>query len=80
MNYVYVIKSIHQNWAYIGCCKDLKQRFSQHNCGKVRSTKARCPYELAYYEAYNDITLARKREFELKNNNSKKEELFRRIF
>jgi putative endonuclease len=69
-----------ENWAYIGCCDDLRKRFLQHNCGKVRSTKARRPYKLAYYEAYGDLSLARKREFELKNNNSKKEELFGRIF
>ena len=80
MYYVYVIKSVLRNWAYIGSCEDLKQRFLQHNSGKVKSTKARRPHKLAYYEAYSTKRAARKRELELKNNNSKKEELYKRIF
>jgi len=80
MYYVYVLKSKIAEWKYVGCTDDLKQRFLQHNNGKVKSTKSRRPFSLVYYEAYADKTIARKREFELKNNNSKKEELYRRLF
>ncbi|MBI4837196.1 MAG: GIY-YIG nuclease family protein [Candidatus Portnoybacteria bacterium] len=80
MFYVYVLKSTVADWKYIGCCNDLKQRFLQHNNGCVKSTKARKPYELIYYEAYNNKAIARKRELELKNNNSKREELYKRLF
>jgi putative endonuclease len=80
MYYVYAIKSTLENWTYIGCCDDLRKRVSQHNNGEVRSTKARKPYMFVYYEAYNSKSAARKREFELKNNSSKKEKLYKRIF
>ena len=80
MYYVYVIKSNSQDWKYMGSCLDLKKRFFEHNSGKVRSTKAYKPFSLVYYEAYSSKFLARKRELELKNNSSKKEELFKRIF
>jgi len=80
MYYVYVLKSESKNWVYIGSCDDLRERVWQHNNGKVKSTKARKPYNLMYYEAYNTRSAARKREFGLKNNSSEKEELFRRIF
>jgi putative endonuclease len=80
MHHVYVLKSKIVDWKYIGCCENLKQRFQQHNNGQVRSTKARKPYSLIYFETYTNKTLALKREFELKKNNSKKEELYKRIF
>ncbi|MDO8676201.1 MAG: GIY-YIG nuclease family protein [Candidatus Azambacteria bacterium] len=80
MFYVYILKSQKYNWKYIGSCVDLRKRFLEHNSGKVRSTKARKPYNLVYYEAYNNKAVALKREIELKHNSSKKEELFKRIF
>jgi putative endonuclease len=80
MHYVYLIKSAKENWVYIGSCADLRKRFLEHNAGNVRSTKARKPYFLAYYEAYIDKTAALKREYELKKNSSEKEKLFKRLF
>ena len=79
MYYVYIIKSKKENWTYIGSCSDLKKRFFEHNNGKVKSTKFRKPYSLIYYEAYINKTITLKRELELKNNSSKKEELYKRI-
>ncbi|MFH1393131.1 MAG: GIY-YIG nuclease family protein [Patescibacteria group bacterium] len=80
MFYVYVLKSQKQDWRYIGSCADLRKRFLEHNKGKVKSTQARKPYDLIYFEAYRDKTAALKREIELKRNSSKKEELFKRLF
>ncbi len=80
MHYVYLIKSKKEDWKYIGSCADLRERFSEHNAGKVRSTKSRKPYSLEYYEAYINKTIAVKREIELKNNSSEKEKLYKRIF
>lgn len=79
MNYLYLIKSKHRNWIYIGSTKDLKTRFKDHNEEKVRSTKFYKPFELIYYEAYNNYRLARKREIELKKNGQQKEILFKRL-
>ena len=36
---------------YVGYTKDLKNRISEHNEGKVPSTKNRTPFDLIYYEA-----------------------------
>lgn len=77
--YVYLIKSINYNWRYIGSTKDLKQRFDDHNSGKVKSTKYYRPFLLLYYEAYPNYSLARKREIELKQHGQQKEMLFKRL-
>jgi putative endonuclease len=52
MQYVYIIKSTLKDWKYIGFCSDLKKRFSDHNEGKVISTKKYKPFELVYYEGF----------------------------
>lgn len=78
-SYLYLLKSISRNWHYIGSTKDLKKRFSDHNAGKVRSTKFYKPFKLIYYEAYENYGLARKREIELKKNGQQKEILFRKL-
>jgi len=77
--YVYLIKSKIKKWHYIGSTRDLKNRIIKHNQGKVKSTKAYKPFELVYYEAYPNYTLARKREIELKTKNQQKEMLFNKL-
>jgi putative endonuclease len=52
MYYVYVLKSQKDGKAYIGSTADLQRRLSEHNDGRVFSTRARVPFELVYYEAY----------------------------
>ena len=79
MFYTYLIKSKNKNWFYIGSTKDLKERFKDHNSGKVKSTKPYTPFILIYYEAYLTYTLARKREIELKKKGQQKEILFKRL-
>ena len=68
-----------KNWFYIGSTRDLKNRFRDHNAGKVQSTNFYKPLQLIYYEAYPSHTLARKRENELKKNGQQKEILLRRL-
>jgi len=80
MYYVYLIKSVIKKFIYIGYTSDLRGRFKEHNLGQVKSTKAYKPFELIYYEAYNDKTTALKREYELKNNSQQKEILLKRLF
>ncbi len=50
MVYVYIIRSKKDNKLYTGVTFDLRKRFSEHNKGKVVSTKNRVPFELVYYE------------------------------
>lgn len=79
MHYVYLLKSAEHKWFYIGATSDLKARLIKHNNGRVRSTKFYKPFELVYYEAYQTNNLARKREYNLKNNSQQKELLFDRL-
>ena len=51
MFYTYVLKSKIDDKLYIGFCEDLKKRLTEHNSGKVSSTKPRIPLKLVYYEA-----------------------------
>ena len=77
--YVYILKSRRYNWHYIGSTRDLKKRFDEHERGKVKSSKFYRPFDLIYYEAYPDYSLARKREISLKKNQKEKEDLFKRL-
>jgi putative endonuclease len=67
MFYVYVLRSKTDEKLYVGYTNDLRRRFQEHNSGFNRSTKARRPFELIYYEAYKSVVDAKDRERNLKN-------------
>ena len=53
MHYVYVLLSTKdKNWFYVGSSADLRKRLTEHNNGRVFSTKPKKPFILIYYEAY----------------------------
>jgi len=79
MFYVYVLKSLRDQKLYIGSTANLKRRFKEHNLKRCRSTKARAPFELIYYESFMNKTDSRKRELELKSNGQQRESLKARI-
>jgi putative endonuclease len=60
--FVYIIKSIKDNNIYIGFTNDLIRRLTQHNTGKVASTKHRYPFKMVYKEEFNSRKEARERE------------------
>ncbi len=68
MPYVYILKScLDNNWHYVGSCTNINKRFEQHNKGRVISTKSRQPLKLIYFEYYQTVGEARKREYFLKS-------------
>ena len=71
MYYTYVLRSLKDNQYYTGFTKNLKQRFEQHQKGRIDSTKDRRPLDLIYYEACLDQKDATKREKYLKTYNGK---------
>jgi len=79
MFYVYILKSLKDEKLYIGSTNDLKRRLSEHNNGLSRSTKARRPFELRYYEACFSKYDARRREYMLKKDGKALGQLKRRI-
>lgn len=65
--YVYLLKSLKDEKFYTGQTTDLKNRLAQHNRGRVRSTKARRPFKLVYWESLETRSAAMKRERRLKS-------------
>lgn len=72
MHYTYVLRSTKDSRFYTGSTNDLRKRFSEHNKGKVSSTKNRGPLELIYYEACPNEQDARAREKYLKSGMGKR--------
>ena len=58
MWYVYIIKSTIDKNLYIGSTNDIRRRLTEHNSGKVDSTKSRIPFDLEAYIAVKDQTKA----------------------
>jgi len=79
MFYVYFLKSLKDDNLYFGSTNDLRRRLSDHNTGKVPSTKTRRPFELRYYEAYAKESDARGREAALKKDGRVLYQLKKRI-
>ena len=68
--YVYMLKCSDERY-YYGHTDDLNHRLVLHRQGKVRSTKPRLPVALVYYETYQTVVEARKRERNLKNGRTR---------
>jgi putative endonuclease len=54
MWYVYILRSMIDNNLYIGSTNNIRRRLSEHNSGKVDSTKSRMPFSLEAYIAVKD--------------------------
>ena len=66
MFYVYILQSLKNKRLYTGFTANLRDRFNEHEKGKVSSTKKIRPLMLIYYEAYRAEKDARIREKFLK--------------
>jgi putative endonuclease len=62
MCFVYVLKSITDQKFYYGFTDNLERRLSEHNGGKVPSTRSRIPFELVYFESVATVQQARSKE------------------
>lgn len=65
--YAYILRSLKDDNFYTGYTSNLKRRLARHNGGWVRSTKARRPFELIYWEQFKTRSDAMKRERKLKS-------------
>ena len=70
--YVYILESECDNSYYIGYTEDLQLRLQRHNDGWSRSTKAKRPWKIVYYEKYQSKTEALRREREIKSKKSRR--------
>lgn len=60
--FVYILKNADGSRYYKGSSDDVLARLSEHNAGRVGSTKAYRPWSVHYVEPWNDKTEALKRE------------------
>ena len=70
--YTYVLHSKKYDKIYIGYTNNLERRFYFHNKGIKGWTAKFVPWELVYYEKYDNKTDAMKREKELKSYQGRK--------
>lgn len=73
MHYVYILQSERDKEFYVGRTGDLKRRYSEHQAGRVESTKNRVPLKLLCYEAYNSKEEAARREEFFKKSDGRKD-------
>ena len=62
MYYVYVLKSLKDGSLYKGHCQDLQKRLAEHNSGSTHSIKGKTPFEIIYFETFDERVEAIKRE------------------
>ena len=67
MFFAYILKSELDGSHYYGHCEDFEKRLKRHNAGKVRSTKAKRPWKLHYFEEFQTQSEAYKREMFFKS-------------
>jgi putative endonuclease len=70
-HYVYVLLSETDGQFYTGYTLNLNNRISDHNNGRVSSTKFRTPLKLIYFEGCLNQQDATRREKYLKSGNGK---------
>ncbi len=67
MFYVYILKSSIFQKHYVGSTNNLSRRLSDHNSGKVKSTKAFKPWNIIYTEIFSTRNDALRREKQIKS-------------
>jgi putative endonuclease len=70
--FVYVLLSKKDGKFYTGYTSNLRERITEHNSGKVNSTKIRIPFDLVYFEGCLNQADALHREKYLKTTYGKK--------
>jgi putative endonuclease len=79
MWYVYIIKSINNNWYYVGSTNSLDRRIREHNHKKVFSTKGYAPFKLVWSKEFLIEKEARGYEKLLKDKRIEKEKILRSL-
>lgn len=62
MHFVYVLQSQKDGRTYIGFTDNVERRLQEHNLGRSKSTKHRCPFILLFTEEFATQKEAMKRE------------------
>ncbi|HOX53981.1 MAG: GIY-YIG nuclease family protein [Candidatus Omnitrophica bacterium] len=62
MHHVYVLLSKAKTKTYTGVAEDVGKRLTEHNAGKVKSSRPYRPYKLIYTESFETLSEARQKE------------------
>lgn len=71
MYYVYILFSKKDRKLYTGYTNNLRRRLHEHKSGKNIATRNRLPLILIHYEAYAELSDAKRREKYLKGGNGR---------
>ena len=71
MYHVYVMRSLNQNYIYVGISDNIARRFAYHNSGYNKTTKPYIPFVLLHTETFADKIGARAREKWFKSGEGK---------
>ena len=71
MYYTYILWSSKSKIFYFGYTDDLKNRFTEHNNGLVKSTKTHRPWKIVFYATFEGKKLAKDFERYLKTGSGK---------
>jgi predicted GIY-YIG superfamily endonuclease len=71
MHYAYILLSSKSHIFYFGSTSNLTLRLTQHNAGRVRSTKPHMPWNLVWYAGFQTEQKARDFEHYLKSGSGK---------
>ena len=72
--YMYILECVDDSF-YTGITKDLERRLEQHQSGEgAKHTKARLPVKLVYFEEFQSVGEAARREKQVKTWSKKKKE------
>ena len=67
MFFVYSIRSLNENYIYVGLTDNFERRFKEHQSGKNKTTKPYKPFKILLVEHYPTRQEARNREKYLKS-------------
>ena len=65
--FTYILESLVDHSMYVGMSSNPEKRLSEHNRGKVYSTKRKIPWKIIYLKDFPDRSSARKHEKYLKS-------------
>jgi len=68
----YILFSSKLNKYYVGSTTDINRRIEDHNRGKEKFTSKGTPWVLVYSETFDELSVARKRERQIKKMKSRK--------
>jgi putative endonuclease len=69
--YTYILQSLRDGSFYTGVTENLEIRLSEHNSGLSKYTSTKKPWKIVYYEFFDDLSSARKRESFLKKQRNR---------